>query len=356
MKLLDRYLLAEMLPPFLGACLTFVVLLVGHMLYTVVQVVVERAAPLPSVAEFVLLKVPGAAVLAIPVSALLAVSLAFNRLAADGELLAIRAGGAGLVRMLWPALLLGILAALAVLGLNEKLAPRCEKRSREVLLSALRRQRSLAFRPGHFLKLSDVAWAYPADVDPRRDRLLGVKVFLVRPNAPPILLSAPEAVFARDALIVPRSRILAPEWDGSLTWGPVGTMSISLKPEALYLPTGAEELRTTPMGELWKRAREQAQRAPRLPNRWALELHSRLAVAAAAIVFCLLGPPLVLHVGRGQSLAGVALSLVVVFFYYLGMLWTRLLGERGLLPPAAAAWLDNAVLLALALWLIWRHR
>jgi lipopolysaccharide export LptBFGC system permease protein LptF len=74
-------------------------------------------------------------------------------------------------------------------------------------------------------------------------------------------------------------------------------------------------------------------------------------MSAAALVFALFAAPLTLAVGRGRTLSGVALSLVVVFAYYLVMLWARLLGERGLLPPSLAAWGENLLLLALTAWL-----
>jgi lipopolysaccharide export LptBFGC system permease protein LptF len=356
MKILDRYLLRAMLPIFFGAVAVFVVLLVGHMLYTVIEVVVERGVPLPSVAKFLLLKIPQATAMALPVSVLLAASLTFNRLAADFELPALRAGGASFARLLWPPLVLGLAAGLAVLLLNEQVAPRCEEASGRLLVEAISRQRSLAFQPGRFLQLSDQAWVYPGDTDPHGERLLQVKLFLVRGSDPPALVSAPEAFFTRDKLVVPKAQTLVPEWSGDVTWGSAVSMEIPLVPEAFSLPGGAGELRRLSLLELWRRWRAAAPRSPEQAVRLSLEIHARLAIAGACVVLALLGGPLTVAVGRGQSLSGVGLSLGVVFLYFLGMLWTRLLGERGGLPPVAAAWGENAAILVLTGWLLFRLR
>ncbi len=356
MKLLDRYLLKETVPPLLGAALTFIVLLVGHMLYTVVEIVVERGVPLPSVMKFLALKIPAAAVMALPVSALLAVSLVFNRLAADGELVALRAGGASFWRLMLPAALIGLLTAAAVFALNEALAPRCDEASRRLLVEAISRQRTLAFQPKRFLELSNDAAVYANDVDPTRDRLLGVKLFLLRGDQPPVLVMAREAIFTDQGLTVPHAEAIAPDWNGDVTWGSVGTVRVNLSSEALALPGGAGELRQMPLADLWRQWHQLRAEAPRRAARYALELHSRIAMAAAALFFALLAGPLTLAVGRGRTLSGVGLSLVFVFVYYLGMLWTRLLGERGILPPAAAAWAENIAVLALIAWLVRRLR
>ena len=356
MKRLDRYLLREMAPTVGGAALTFVVLLVGHMLYTVVEVVVERGVPLPSVMHFLALKVPEAAVMALPVSMLLGSALAFNRLQSDQELTVIRASGISFARIMMPAAMLGLAVAVLVLVLNEWVAPKCEEASRKLLIDAVSQQRALAFQPRRFLQLSDTAFVYPEEVDPKHDRLMGVKLFMLGGDNPPVLVEAPEAVFIGGDLIAPRARTYAPEWSGDVAWGHVGTVKVALRSEGLYVPGDVGEMRGASLGMLWKNWHDEMARFPQEAARWELEFHARLAMAAAALVMALLAGPLTVAVGKGHSLSGVALSLGIVFLYYLGMLWLRLAGDRGVLPPVAAAWGENGALLVLTGWLIYRLR
>ena len=356
MKRLDRYLLREMAPTVGGAALTFVVLLVGHMLYTVVEVVVERGVPLPSVMHFLALKVPEAAVMALPVSMLLGSALAFNRLQTDRELTVVRASGVSFVRIMVPAAVMGLAVAVLVLVLNEWVAPKCEEASRRLLMEAVSQQKALAFTPKKFLQLSDTDFVYPDEVDPKHDRLVGVKMFMLGGDNPPVLVEAPEAVFVGGKLIAPRARTFAPEWSGDVAWGNVSTVTVALKSDSLYLPGDLGAMRGLSLGELWHNWQDEKARYPQEAARFELEFHARLAMAAAALVMALLAGPLTVSVGKGHSMSGVALSLGIVFLYYLGMLWLRLAGDRGVLPPVAAAWGENGALLVLTGWLIYRLR
>lgn len=356
MKLLDRYLLREMAPTVVGAALTFIVLLVGQMLYTVVTVVVERGVPLPSVMHFLALKVPEAAVMALPVSVLLGSALAFNRLQGDHELTVVRAAGTSFLRMMVPVAVLGLGVSLLGFVLNEWVAPRCEAASRKLLMDEISQQRTLAFQPKRFLQLSDTAFVYPEAVDTKHDRLLGVKLFMLSGDNPPALVEAPEATFVGGKLIAPRAKSYVPQWSGDVAWGTVGTVTVQLRSGGLFLPGGAETIRDSSLGKVWRTWHDEEARYPQDAARWELEFQSRLAMAAAALVLALLAGPLTVAVGKGRSLSGVALSLGVVFVYYLGMLWLRLAGDRGVLPPVAAAWGENGALLVLTGWLIYRLR
>jgi len=113
MRTLDRYLLREMLGPFLVALLGFVVLLVGHFLYVAIASILENGVPAGLVLRFVLLQIPTAAVMAFPVSAMLAAALTFNRMVRDNEVPSLRTGGVSLYRLLWPVFLGGLVVTLA---------------------------------------------------------------------------------------------------------------------------------------------------------------------------------------------------------------------------------------------------
>ena len=81
MKHLDRYVLAEILVPWVVGLATFVVMITCHMLFTVVDQIVQHGVGMPSVLKFMALQVPFALTLSLPAATLLATSLALNRLA-----------------------------------------------------------------------------------------------------------------------------------------------------------------------------------------------------------------------------------------------------------------------------------
>jgi lipopolysaccharide export LptBFGC system permease protein LptF len=49
-------------------------------------------------------------------------------------------------------------------------------------------------------------------------------------------------------------------------------------------------------------------------------------------------------------------AILYAFIYYVGMLWARMAGEAGTLPPVLAAWLPNGLTAVVALVLLWRRQ
>jgi lipopolysaccharide export system permease protein len=357
MKILDRYLLTEMLWPFVGGLLTFMVLISGHMLFLAIETLVDHRVPLWGVLQYVAYQLPGATIMALPVATLLAASLALNRLARDHEITAIRTGGASPARLLLPAAGLGALAALISIWLSGTAAPASTRAAATLLRNVVLQQKALVFRPHQFFDTGRGISLYVEGVDHRRDTVQGLHAFLLRPDAPPVLLWAPEAIFGATTLEAPTTRTYALDPSGALSWGNSGLASIDLtRIGQMSAPARSGGLQDMSLAEL--RLAQQRTRAydPEGGRRYALEIQSRLAMACACIVFAFVAGPVTWRFGRGQNLVGVLATILVVFVFYVLMLWTRMLGLRGFLPPVVAAWAQDVVFLAGGLIAIFRQR
>ncbi len=120
MTRLQRYILAEtfkaLVPAFAALVLIMVVGLCMQMLHEGLDVVRLRGLLAPMFAYCVPMVLPAAF--------LTAVILNFGRLAADNELIAIRAGGIHLARLIWPVLAAGALLTVLALYFQFELNPR----------------------------------------------------------------------------------------------------------------------------------------------------------------------------------------------------------------------------------------
>jgi len=123
MRLLDRYLLRELLVP-LWYCLSgFLLLWVVSDLITELSGLQEKRLYPSDIAQYYLVKAPEFLVLVLPIALLLALLYALTNHARHNEITAIRAAGVSLGRLCMPYLAVGFLASLAVLGLNEYCVP-----------------------------------------------------------------------------------------------------------------------------------------------------------------------------------------------------------------------------------------
>ncbi len=89
-------------------------------------------------------------------------------------------------------------------------------------------------------------------------------------------------------------------------------------------------------------------------DRYRVEIEKKFAIAAACIVFVLLGAPIALRVPGGGVGLTIGVSLAVFGIYYIGLLGGEALADRNLVGPAVAMWTTNILLGAVGLVLTWR--
>jgi len=80
-------------------------------------------------------------------------------------------------------------------------------------------------------------------------------------------------------------------------------------------------------------------------NRFNVEIHKKLAIAFACIVFSLIGPPLALRFPRGGVGLVIAASTVIFSVYWVGLIAGESLADRRVADPAVTMWLSNVVFL-----------
>ncbi len=353
---IDRYILQEMLMPLLVGLATFVVMITGHMLFTVVDKIVEHGVGMPSVLKFVALQVPYAALLSLPASSLLASSLALNRMASENELTALRAGGAGLRRILRPVVLVGLTASLAALLLAGTVVPWASHQAETMLARMVAQRPALAFRPGKFTNTGTDLDFFAEGVDQAQGLLEDLFVFQRRDQDHPLLFHAAQGRFSEHGLTTGPATFYSFSPSGVRDWGELESLRVHLGSFEFLPGLRAKDVGDMSFGELWSTYRRNESAARGAGRRYAVELHWRISLAFSCLVFVLLALPVTLSFARGQSLLGVLATLLLVFAYYVLMLWLRMATETGPLPPVLGAWLENGILLVAAGVGLWRRR
>jgi lipopolysaccharide export system permease protein len=100
--------------------------------------------------------------------------------------------------------------------------------------------------------------------------------------------------------------------------------------------------------EVSQESRSRAARAVALEqtvNRFNVEIHKKLAIAFACIVFTLIGPPLALRFPRGGVGLVIAASTVIFSVYWVGLIAGESLADRRVADPAVTMWMSNVVFL-----------
>src|SRR3954470_16455083 len=110
MKIIDRYVIRQLLMPFAIGLLVFTFLIMLRPLQDYGEDLVAKNIPVPIIGWLMALLVPQALALTIPMSLLLGLLVGFGRLSADREFVAMQACGIGLKRLLFPVSLVSLVS------------------------------------------------------------------------------------------------------------------------------------------------------------------------------------------------------------------------------------------------------
>jgi lipopolysaccharide export system permease protein len=92
----------------------------------------------------------------------------------------------------------------------------------------------------------------------------------------------------------------------------------------------------------------------RTKNRYEIEINKKFALAAACLIFVILGAPLALRFPRGGVGLVLLVSLVVFALYYVGLIGGESLANKGIIPPFWAMWGTNVILTIVGVILLMR--
>ena len=354
MRLLDRYVAVEFLGPFAVTAAGFMVLLLTSTIFQLADLLVVRRTAPAATAALLLLKVPAALSLAIPIATLFATLLATGRLVRDGEMTVMRTSGLSLVRIGAPLLVVGALISVGNYALNEYVLPEANYRYELLLRRTLLQDPLPAVSENVFFRGTPYHWFYVRRVDRQQRLLEDVLVYEVVPGSFPTLYTARRGYYQGRTWVLEDVTMKRLDEKGYVAvesamdrW----QMTLAEPTEALLGPEkSADTMSRRELGEQIRRLRQ----AGLPPGPLLVDYHVKLSLPAASLILVLLGLPLALHGGRGDRSFGIAASLGLTLLYYILFALSRSLGNSGVISPLAAAWLPNVLYLGAAAWLLHR--
>ncbi|MGA1193782.1 MAG: LptF/LptG family permease [Kiritimatiellia bacterium] len=361
MKLIDRYLLKSFLVPLFYCLAAFTLVYVIFDLFDNLSDFIDGKTPVSRVSFYYAALLPTVLVYIVPVSLLLAVLASLSSLTKNNELTAMRASGVSLMRLMLPYVLVGLMASLIVLFVNESIGPTasywCKK-----FISEQKQANPDAVHTAEIAMNKETAgriW-YIREYDTRSNRMRGIEVTQRREDgSEEYKMQASEGqwldgywVFTDlnqqfyDLYGNPRGlpKMFQTREMYEYTEKPVDFLSEVKPPEFM---SSAELIR-------YIRMNESAQ--PEATGRRMVDLHFRLAQPWTCFVVTLLGIPFGNQTGRKGALRGFILSLGLFFGYYAVVNFGLFLGKDGALPAWIAGWLPHILFLPLGLFLVYRIR
>ncbi|MCX5800412.1 MAG: LPS export ABC transporter permease LptG [Candidatus Eisenbacteria bacterium] len=357
MRILDRYLLKELLVSFLLALVFFLAIFVIVDVFEKIDTFIDHHASMASIAKFYLFGIPYIVVLILPIALLLGCLLSLGQLARRNEIIAMEVSGIDFIRIVAPAIVLSLAVSGFSLAVGEFLIP-ATNRARENVMrveikkqfgSVVTRKANVNYLGSHgrifLIKLYDTVQKSMTEVVIQE---FGSNTLLRRIDAAKAVWDGKRWVFY-DGFI----RTFNQGEEHASHFSTLTFPYLSEKPEDFTKgDVEPDEMNFFQLFHYVKKVRESGGRV----QKYLVELHMKLAFPLTNVIVTLIGVALSTRVRRGTMAWGVGLSLLISFVYY-GFLKTgQALGHSGTLPPVLAAWMGNIFFGGLAVCLLYRAR
>jgi lipopolysaccharide export system permease protein len=360
--LLDRYLLQELSKPFLFGVGAFsAVGVAAGSLFSLLQDVTATRIPLSIALQVLALQVPRFISLSLPIAMLLASLLSVSRLFSDRELTAMRACGVSFGRLARPILLFGLCITIGMFGLNEAVVPYTQYQSKLAMRRPLQEGQITArdkniFYPEYGPNKEVRRFFYAQSFDGKAMKGLTILDF-TRTEANQIIAAESATWDAQGSRWKFRNgRLYIVTSDGS-------EQSVSsFSDQDLYVPRDATAL-AAPSQSLEDMSIADAQsylatvqeQGSGLQVRKAqIRIQQQLSLPLVAVIFALIGTALGSTLQGLTNSTGFGISALIVLGYYILMFLMNNLGNLGWISPFLAAWLPNACMVGISVWLLTR--
>jgi len=350
-KILHRYIFQEVLTPFLLGLGVFTFILLIARLLKLIELVVSRGLPPLQILRLLGFLMPAFLEVTVPMAMLLAILIAFGRLSADAEMIAMRSSGLSIYQLAPPVVVFVGMATCLTAVLSMYARPWANHNLKHELWDIARTRATAGLRPQIFNDEFPGLVIYAEQIDSRTDQLFHVLISDERdPNQH-------NTVFAREGYMISDNEaqtVTLRLLDGTIHTSDDAAsdyhtdfesydVNLDMR-EALAGQTAKEDDPQELTLPQLRAAIETAAASGGTPRPGLLvELHRKFAIPFACIVFGLVGVPLGIEPARAVRSRGFAVSLAVIFVYYILLSAGQGFAEQGTVPAWLGLWLPNIV-------------
>ena len=358
--LLYTYLATEMLAPFFASLAVLTgVLFMGQMV-PFLETIFDLRIGLADFSRICAYLIPNLLLFAIPMASMMAVIIAFTRLTADNEILALKASGIGLGKMTGLVVAFALGTALLTAFTSTHLIPAGTVATKKLLFQLAKEKIDRGLQERRFSEgIRDVV-LYIDHIDRDTGQWQGVYLADLRDQETPI------TIFARTGNLkanLSTMRLTLNLEDGTLHRSAgdatqtirFGGYAINLPMQAPMFVAGeaANQVGQRGLSQV-ELQREAARLGPLTPTGrgYLVEFHRRYSLPLGCFLLTLLGLPLAIRSRPGYRPLGLPLGLTAFILYYVLFTAGQSLADSGTLPVLPAMWAPNLLFALLTLVLL----
>jgi lipopolysaccharide export system permease protein len=279
-------------------------------------------------------------------------------MSSENEILAMRASGIHLLRLLTPLIFVGIAFCLVVYILNDRVIPEAYEAQSQILQETGSQDPSAMLEPGSFINAFDKYIIFIYRIE--NDLLYGVRIYEPSPNKPTRTIIAQEGEFVhvpgKDQLML---KLLNGTSDEPDLQNPNNFYKLNFQQSFITMDLSKKNPKTEKKSKAMT-LRELSTKISCLrklsidPSPLIAEYQRRLAWSLSPLIFILLGFPFAAITHRRAKSANLLYALLFAAPYYILSLACQGMASQNVFNPILLMWAPNALAMALAIFFNWK--
>ena len=347
LRLLDKYVLKELLYPFIFGVASFsTIFIASSLLFKIVQYITTYGAPIPTVGRLFLYSLPEIVNYTFPMAVLLAALMAFGKLSGNSEIVAMKSGGISYYRIVAPVIVVGFVVSIFSVIWAEKVVPPSKHEAKRILAVEIKGDSKPKTQEHIVIKTltgGTQRITYARSFNEKTQIMSNVTIEEFANSKLSRVQTAQYAKWENNKWVLVNGNVFTmDDKEGIVNKATFNKQVIPLNITPKEINWEQKSIHEMTLGEL--RGYVKVLERQKLPSSdlWT-EIYMRFAIPLASFVFALLGAPLGTQRQRSGSSIGMGISVIVIFMYYGIMAFTTGLGKGGVIPPLLAAMLPNIV-------------
>lgn len=371
LKILDKYILTELVSPFFFGTAVFTLLFMSvDLFFRIASLVVQKQLAFTDGLLCIYYNLPYILVFTFPMSVLLAMLVAFGRLSGESEIIAMKSSGISFYRIAVPAVVFAALITVASFFINETLSPEYTYRAKNIIAKTLSKEGAKIWEnviikttapDGLERMITAIKFNY------KRGIMEGVMIQDSRGTKPVRWIRADLAVWEATQWYLVNATVynLSDDKSGDIKYQTHFKKYISPIP---FTPQDIETRERSPeemnsknvqekinfLTKDYEKSNYQDKDLLKQINSLKVMLHQKISLPFTCLVFALLGIPLGIRPHRTSTSIGLGLSIIFIFIYYILMSIGKALGDNSIMPPALASWMPNITFASVGLFLLYK--
>ncbi len=353
MKILPKYILKEMIGPFLAGFLLFTFIFLSDKMTELADLIINYGVDFLTTIRLFIYLMPAFLAITMPMGVLVGVMVSFNRLNADNEIIAMKLSGLHIRSLIAPVLFASFTLSLLMVGWNNYVLPWGNTSFRNMVYTITRDHASMVIQKKIFISDFDKFVFYVEDKDDKTGFLKNIMVFTQETeNEQAYYISAATGYVFPD----PREKTVYLKLDNGYLhqvnsknrtiYSKIKfsnySIILDLKSRLTGMVSNEKSAREMNLKELGKEISKTFDKGINT-NVLKVEYHKKMAIPFACLAFSIIGIALGISIKiKGHSLSFI-ISLGLILVYYFLLLGGEITGSNGTIAPWLSMWLPNIV-------------